>query len=495
MQPEKSPSPSLSSGSRNGSLVAAAVDAATQTDLGPTAAGAGMSAGASQDSEEVAEVIGEYQEKIGQMQELHAAEIMDMEARHISESEGLRRDVQALEDECKALKAIIDKLRSSEAMPSRQEHGPGPQFKDGYTSDSSSDWSQRTGLDPQQEFRTTPEGARRDNEADALPDRIKSLLREVHQEGMQVLSLSELPCDMGGEGAETAPQPPLQGWTKEREALLATVESLKTLIAKLQLHKGTQTAGAAESDWRGELLDAVQQVFRRERDVLKSALYSQLETLDTSDAVVHLNQLERRLNEQDTQHREAMAALHTADRNSLLSEVRQLRAQMEHLQLVAGVREISSPWQPSPQLPQQEQQQQQQQQQDVPITGVASGPREQESERAGSQAEDQQASHAERQLLEEIKGELAQTKLELETTLKTQHKHLKELDTLRAELSQRAAEVDSLTDRLAEEQRGARELQWALEKEKCKSEKREAGEREEMEVSRPTRSSLATGAH
>lgn len=42
----------------------------------------------------------------------------------------------------------------------------------------------------------------------------------------------------------------------------------------------------------------MQQVFRRERDVLKSALYSQLETLDTSDAVIHLNQLERRLSEQ-----------------------------------------------------------------------------------------------------------------------------------------------------------------------------------------------------
>lgn len=72
---------------------------------------------------------------------------------------------------------------------------------------------------------------------------LQSLLREVHQEGMQVLSLSELPCDMGGEGAETAPHLPLQGWTKEREALLATVESLKTLIAKLQMHKGTQVSG------------------------------------------------------------------------------------------------------------------------------------------------------------------------------------------------------------------------------------------------------------
>lgn len=64
--------------------------------------------------EEMDEVIGEFQEKILQMQELHAAEILDMEARHISESESLRRDAQALEDECKALKAVIDKLRSTE---------------------------------------------------------------------------------------------------------------------------------------------------------------------------------------------------------------------------------------------------------------------------------------------------------------------------------------------------------------------------------------------
>lgn len=41
------------------------------------------------------------------------------------------------------------------------------------------------------------------------------------------------------------------------------------------------------------------------------------------------------------------------------------------------------------------------------------------------------AGGADRLLVEELKGELSQTKLELETTLKAQHKHLKELDTLR----------------------------------------------------------------
>lgn len=39
-----------------------------------------------------------------------------------------------------------------------------------------------------------------------------------------------------------------------------------------------------------------------------------------------------------------------------------------------------------------------------------------------------------RLLVEELKCELSQTKLELETSLKSQHKHLKELDTLRLEM-------------------------------------------------------------
>lgn len=57
-----------------------------------------------------------------------------------------------------------------------------------------------------------------------------------------------------------------------------------------------QTSG--NDDWRAQLLDAVRRVFLSERNVLKSALYRQLEALDTSDAIIHLNQLEQRLAEQ-----------------------------------------------------------------------------------------------------------------------------------------------------------------------------------------------------
>ncbi|XP_019957525.2 A-kinase anchor protein 9 isoform X4 [Paralichthys olivaceus] len=394
--------------------------------------------------EEMEEMISEFEEKIVQMQELHAAEILDMEARHITESENLRRDIQALEDECKALKSVIDKLRSAEAPTLRQERSM-PQFKDGYTSDSSSDYSQRTGYDLpslHQEFRTTPEGARREAD-DPMPDRIKMLLREVHQEGMQVLSLSEMPLP----GGEPGNQFNVQGWMKERGDLLATVESLKGLITQMQTHRETQASGSV--DWRAELLDAVRQVFLRERSVLKNILYSQLDLLDTSDAIIHLNQLERRLAEQDALHRDAMGSLHTAERTSLISEIHQLRGQLE--QIHSGVRPAAS------------------------LAAECS----MKEQREGGAADG--AAAVERMLGEELKVELSQTKLELETTLKTQHKHLKELDTLRVEVSKKAAELDALSDQLTDERKRSRDLQWAMEKEKCRTGRTEESKREEME--------------
>ncbi|KAL3043725.1 hypothetical protein OYC64_003565 [Pagothenia borchgrevinki] len=424
---------------------AAVTHSSTQTeplqmsDLGPDIESA--------TKEEMEEVIEDFQEKIGQMQELHAAEILDMEARHISESEGLRRDTQALEDECKVLKAVIDKLRSREAPTSRQDR-PTTRIKDGYTSDSSSDYSQRTGFDfpnLQQEFRTTPEGARRETD-DHLPDRIKTLLREVHQEGMQVLSLSELPLTEGDPDGQFS----VPSWVKERDALMATVESLKGLITQMQTHRGTQTSGGA--DWRAELLDAVQQVFMRERSVLKSALYSQLDLLDTSDAIIHLNQLERRLAEQDSMHREAMGSLHTSERSSLISEIHQLRIQLEHLH--------------------------QGQQGAQPVVSLG-GERSLKEQREGGGADG--SAEADRLLVEELKTELSQTKLELETTLKAQHKHLRELDTLRAEVSQKAVEVEALSDQLTEERKRSRDAQWAMEKEKCRTGRDEESQREELE--------------
>lgn len=168
-----------------------------------------------------------------------------------------------------------------------------------------------------------------------------------------------------------------------------------------------------------------------ERNVLKSALYSQLDLLDTSDAMIHLSQLESRLAEQvrvrsvfrhffklffadflvshlvnytvfvmpmqDAQHRDAMGLLRTAERSSLISEIHQLRGQLERINQT----------QPS----------------ECSLQELRDG---------GGGADG--AAPGDRLLVEELKGELSQTKLELEMTLKAQHKHLKELDTLRSDV-------------------------------------------------------------
>lgn len=55
------------------------------------------------------------------------------------------------------------------------------------------------------------------------------------------------------------------------------------------------------------------------------------------------------------------------------------------------------------------------------------------------------APRADRLLLEELKGELSQTKLELETTLISQHKHLKELEALRLEWTHRTGNFHKTT--------------------------------------------------
>ncbi|XP_041104791.1 A-kinase anchor protein 9 isoform X4 [Polyodon spathula] len=439
----------------------------------------------SSSSEQLTEVIRQYKEKIGQMQELHAAEIMDMETRHICESDTLKSDSQILREQCKALNAFLEKMRATGGFPASVFEQPGSsQFRDGYTSDSSSDWSQRMYYDistQNQEYRRTPEEGRRDIEmpqtsSEILPDRIKYLLREVHQEGMQVLSLSEVPCIEGEMGTSEQYS---ESWQKERQALLATVESLRDLITKMQVHRDTEISlnfASAEgvADWRGELLQAIQQVFLKERSVLKSALETQVASLETSDIVVHLNQLENQLREQDARNRDAMEILQDADRYSLLMEIGQLQAQLQRAQQGDSRGDRAAA--------QLALQTSSDGHQDYTLQDNQASVVELEVNRvkeSGSELKDR--FHSEKMVIAELKNELAQTKLELETTLKAQHKHLKELEALRTEVSEKTAEMDMLNDALANEQKKSRELQWAFENEKCKSERKQEREKEDFE--------------
>ncbi|XP_013818575.2 PREDICTED: A-kinase anchor protein 9 isoform X3 [Capra hircus] len=430
-------------------------------------------------SEEVTEIINQFTEKIEQMQELHAAEILDMESRHISEAETLKRDhyvaIQLLTEECSTLKAVIQCLRSKEGSSTPElTHADAYQTREICSSDSGSDWGQGIYLSQSQGFDTASEGQGEEGESsgDSFPKKIKGLLRAVHNEGMQVLSLTESPC---GDGEDHSAQQTPESWLEERRAYLSTISSLKDLITKMQVQREAKVYDSSQphessSDWRGELLLALQQVFLKEHSVLLAAFQTELTARGTGDAVGLLHCLEQRIQEQGIEYQAAMECLHKADRRSLLAEIEALHAQM-NIKKTTLKREQEID-QPSQELFDYNMQQKQSQmlEMQVELGSV--------KDRA---TELQEQLSSEKMVVAELKSELAQTKLELETTLKAQHKHLKELEAFRLEVKDKTDEVHLLNDTLASEQKKSRELQWALEKEKAKQGRSEERDKEELE--------------
>ncbi|XP_036086229.1 A-kinase anchor protein 9 isoform X6 [Rousettus aegyptiacus] len=430
-------------------------------------------------SEEVTDIINQFTEKIEQMQELHAAEILDMESRHISETETLKREhcvaVQLLTEECGTLKAVLQCLRSKEESSVPEvTHSDAYQTREICSSDSGSDWGQGIYLTQSQGFDLPSEGRGEEgeNSTDSFPKKIKGLLRAVHNEGMQVLSLTESPYN---DGEDHSVQQVSESWLEERRAYLSTISSLKDLITKMQVQREAKVYDSSQShesfsDWRGELLLALQQVFLKERSVLLAIFQTELTALGASDAVGLFSCLEQRIQEQGIEYRAAMEYLQKADRRSLLSEIQALRAQMDDIKITLKREQENE--QPNQELLEYNIQQKQSQmlEMQVELSSV--------KDRA---TELQEQLSSEKMVAAELKSELAQTKLELETTLKAQHKHLKELEAFRLEVKDKTDEVHLLNDTLANEQKKSRELQWALEKEKAKLGRNEERDKEELE--------------
>lgn len=116
---------------------------------------------------------------------------------------------------------------------------------------------------------------------------------------MQVLSLTESPYSDGEDHSVQVSE----SWLEERRAYFSTISSLKDLITKMQVQRQAEVYDSSQSpesfsDWRGELLLALQQVFLKERSVLLAAFQTELTALGTRDAVGLLNCLEQRIQEQ-----------------------------------------------------------------------------------------------------------------------------------------------------------------------------------------------------
>ncbi|KAG3277567.1 A-kinase anchoring protein 9, transcript variant X4 [Ictidomys tridecemlineatus] len=438
-------------------------------------------------SEKVSEIIRQFTERIEHIQELHAAEILDMESRHISETETLKKEhyvaVELLTEECGTLKAVIQCLRPKEGslMP-ELTYSNAYQTREIYSSDSGSDWNQGVYLTQNQGFDTASEGRGEEGEnlTESFPKKIKGLLRAVHNEGMQVLSLTESPS---GDGEDHSIQQVSEFWLEERRAYLNIISSLKDIITKIQVQRESEVYDNSQSqeslpDWRGEFLLALQHVFLKECNVLLATFQTELTALGTKDAVGLLKCLEQRIQEQGIEYQAAMEYLQEIDRRSLLSEIEVLRAQINDKKMTLKREQEND----KPNLELMEYTMQQKQSQILEMQVELSNMKDKASEL-------QEHLSSEKMVVAELKNELAQTELELETTLKAQHKHLKELEAFRLEVKDKTDELRLLNDTLASEQKKSRELQWALEKEKAKLGRNEERDKEQLE---PTTWSLTS---
>ncbi|KAM5189395.1 A-kinase anchor protein 9 isoform 4-T4 [Callospermophilus lateralis] len=430
-------------------------------------------------SEKVSEIIRQFTERIEHMQGLHAAEILDMESRHISETETLKREhyvaVKLLTEECGTLKAVIQCLRPKEgSLIPELTYSNAYQTREIYSSDSGSDWSQGVYLTQNQGFDTASEGRGEEGEniTESFPKKIKGLLRAVHNEGMQVLSLTESPF---GVREDNSVQQVSEFWLEERRAYLNIISSLKDLITKIQVQRESEVYDNSQSheslpDWRGEFLLALQHVFLKEHNVLLAAFQTELTALGTKDAVGLLKCLEQRIQEQGIEYQAAMEYLQKIDRRSLLSEIEVLRAQINDKKMTLKREQEND----KPNLELLEYTIQQKQTQILEMQVELSNLKDKASEL-------QEHLSSEKMVVAELKNELEQTELELETTLKAQHKHLKELEAFRLEVKDKTDELRLLNDTLASEQKKSRELQWALEKEKAKLGRNEERDKEQLE--------------
>ncbi|KAM9630048.1 pericentrin isoform 13-T13 [Morphnus guianensis] len=170
-------------------------------------------------------------------------------------------------------------------------------------------------------------------EKEILSPQLKTVLKMVYEESRKILALSECPFSFRELKNVHQTRAAMEGWQKEGLALLDAIRSLKDYLSKVADRGDKEFSGIA-ADWRGELLQAVQSVFEKERNVLQIDLKSHFSNPGSGDEGSLVEKLEYIMKQQEEQRQMVVEHLFSSDRNSLLSEIQDLRAQlrMTHLQ-------------------------------------------------------------------------------------------------------------------------------------------------------------------
>ncbi|XP_074452392.1 pericentrin isoform X2 [Larus michahellis] len=170
-------------------------------------------------------------------------------------------------------------------------------------------------------------------EKEILSPQLKTVLKMVYEESRKILALSEHPVGFRELKNVHDTRAVMEGWQKEGLTLLDAIQSLKDYVSKVADRGDKEHSGIA-ADWRGELLQAVQSMFEKERNVLQIDLKSHFSNHESGDDGSLAEKLEYIMKQQEEQKQMVVEHFFSSDRNSLLSEIQDLRAQlrMTHLQ-------------------------------------------------------------------------------------------------------------------------------------------------------------------
>ena len=169
-----------------------------------------------------------------------------------------------------------------------------------------------------------------------LDNALQSLARRVHEEGMQLQSLSEMQLATSTRqqcgscscpSADSIQQIHDQSVT-ERVALESQMSSLKTLMCALE----SPAVESADEDWRGTVLEAVQSFLVEERG-LALVEAREMVAATSSGAPDLAARLDSRLRQLELEQRLALDKLSQADRTSLLEEMAALRRRVSRAEM------------------------------------------------------------------------------------------------------------------------------------------------------------------
>ncbi|KAF7243633.1 Pericentrin, partial [Varanus komodoensis] len=168
-------------------------------------------------------------------------------------------------------------------------------------------------------------------EKDFFSQQLKNVLSMVYEESYKILVLSEKPLPI--ENDKNVQQAPSEvKWQREKQTLLDIVQSLKDYLNKIS-HKEKQE-NSSFFDWRGKLLQAVECILEKEQNTLQGYLQSHFHNSGSGDTGALVKKLEYIVEQQEHQQTLVLEHLLSSDRNSLLAEIQDLKAQLRltHLQ-------------------------------------------------------------------------------------------------------------------------------------------------------------------